>query len=225
MPRLVLIITFCSITLNAQLNPSEVNYLDFSTDSIDSLSEQKVGIKFIFSRNKTNYDFKNDQGLSESGIFSDHGASFGVEKSLFNLFNKKLELSINVFIDEFNQIGSIPENTFSWNSFFLTTGGSTSIPLIALRDSKFIRLSAGVGVSKCVFAKQTINDIEYDIKDHEEFDGVFSKASFGLCMDSFKIENIIFSIALRQEFFTSLDDNSVQELNINNTKISLQVRL
>ena len=225
MLRLGLIITFFCITLNAQLHPSEVNSIHFSTDSIDSLNEQKVGIKFIFSRNKTDYDFKNDQGLSESGIFPDHGVSFGVEKSLFNLFNKKLELSINVFIDEFNQIGSIPENTFSWNSYFLTSGGSTSIPLIALSDSKFIRLTAGVGVSKCVFAKQTINDIEYDIKDHEEFDGVFSKASFGLCIDLFNTENITFSITLRQEFFASLDDNSAQELNINNTKISLQVIL
>ena len=78
MLRLGLIITFFCITLNAQLHPSEVNSIHFSTDSIDSLNEQKVGIKFIFSRNKTNYDFKNDQGLSESGIFSDHGASFGV---------------------------------------------------------------------------------------------------------------------------------------------------
>ena len=48
MPRLVLIITFCSITLNAQLHPSEVNYLDFSTDSIDSLSEQKLELNLFF---------------------------------------------------------------------------------------------------------------------------------------------------------------------------------
>ena len=225
MHRLILISTFFCITLNAQLHSSEDYPLHYSPESMDSLNKKEVGIKFIFSRNKTDYDFKNEQGLGESGIFSDHGASFGVEKTLLNLLNKKIELSINLFIDEFNQIGSIPENTFSWNSYFLTTGGSTSIPLIDLSDSKFIRLTAGVGLSKCVFAKQTINDIEYDIKDHEEFDGVFSKASFGLCVDLFKTENTTFSIALRQEFFTSLDDNSVQELNINNTKISLQVRL
>ena len=122
MHRLILISTFFCITLNAQLHSSEDYPLHYSPESMDSLNKKEVGIKFIFSRNKTDYDFKNDQGLGESGIFSDHGASFGVEKTLLNLLNKKIELSINLFIDEFNQIGSILKTPFR-GIYFLTTGG------------------------------------------------------------------------------------------------------
>ena len=69
MHRLILISTFFCITLNAQLHSSEDYPLHYSPESMDSLNKKEVGIKFIFSRNKTDYDFKNEQGLGESGIF------------------------------------------------------------------------------------------------------------------------------------------------------------
>ena len=178
MHRLILISTFFCVTLNAQLHSSEDYPIHYSPESMDSLNKKEVGIKFIFSRNKTDYDFKNEQGLGESGIFSDHGASFGVEKTLLNLLNKKIELSINLFIDEFNQIGSI-RNTFSWNSYFLT--GSTSIPLIDLSDSKFIRLTAGVGLSKCVLQSKLLMILNMISKIMRNLRSVFKSFFWFVC--------------------------------------------
>ena len=47
-----------------------VNSYRVSTELIDKIKRSEIGIKFIFSWNETDFYFKNDQGLIESGIFS-----------------------------------------------------------------------------------------------------------------------------------------------------------
>lgn len=186
---------------------------------------QEIFLKF--GKNFTTYEYKNSLGKKLEGIESSSGSNyeFGVEFLLDNSYNSlesRYSYSASLILNQFNAKGGNVNNTYVWNANYL--GIQNMLYLTALKAPNGIcnlKLKAGVNTSTILSGKQYINNIQYDLKNYDEFKGVFIQPSIGM---DFRLEinreiNVDFGYSFSKAF--NVSNKSSEKLSFTNNQLQL----
>ena len=128
-------------------------------------------VYFLTGTNFTNYNFTSEAEPMVTQIQSGTGSFYEVGYD-FSLNSDALSYSAAVTLNEFNALGGLPANSYSWQTKY--AGGQMSLNYLRKATNRFkYGLRAGFNLSKIVYGKQNLNGVIYDLLDQKEFSGIY----------------------------------------------------
>lgn len=185
------------------------------------MNAQKIHL--YFGKNQTHYAYKTNPGQSQPNLENDNGDYYeiGYEHDINKSFIYMGGLSLN----QFNNIGGDELNYYSWKTRYI--GLQNVIAYSFYNKNAFKALvTAGVGVSTLLSGAQQINNSFYDLKDQDQFNGVFIQPSLGLEL-RYNLHDIA-ELSLKYNFskaWNLSEVNDGEKLSFNNNQIALGIHI
>lgn len=143
---------------------------------------------FTTGLNKTNYDYENSEGnsnenvKSSSGNFFEIGYAFPIEISRrtrsFGRYSR-LHFKTGLTLNEYNATGGNTIDNYDWDSQYL--GLRTDLEYYILGSELLaLSLDGGLGFEFLLNGKQKIGGNTYNLKDSDEFNGLYLTPRFGM---------------------------------------------
>jgi hypothetical protein len=184
-------------------------------------------IFFKTGKNLTQYNYKNSLGKTVSGLEGSSGSNYelGVEYLLDdanNSLGSRFSYSVSLILNQFNAKAGNVNNTYVWNANYLgiqnMINGSV---LYSPYDEYVLKVKAGVNTSSLVSGKQFINNVVYDLKNYDEFEGIVVQPLIGF---DFRLElsrelNVNIGYLFSKAF--NVTNKSSEKLSFTNSQIQL----
>ena len=185
---------------------------------------------FSTGLNSTSYDYKNTKGnsndnvQSSSGNFYEIGYSFPLEMSRrtrslgrYSRLHFKTALSLN----EYNATGGNTIDNYQWDSKYL--GLRTNLEYYFLgADLVAVSVDGGLGFEFLLNGKQKIGGNTYNLKDSDEFNGLYLTPSIGLNVSVNISEEV--SLTTGYSFSKAISSKSGDEsVSFNNSQLKFGI--
>ena len=151
-----------------------------------SLSSQSAF--FNTGLNTTSYDYKNSKGESNSNVqssngnFYEIGYSFPLEISerskTFGRYSR-LHFKTGLTLNQYNATGGNTIDNYEWNSQYLGLRSDLEYYILGA-DLLALSIDGGIGFEFLLNGKQKIGGNTYDLKDSDEFNGLYFTPRIGL---------------------------------------------
>jgi hypothetical protein len=191
--------------------------------AVKSLNAQDVFLKS--GRNFTNYDYKNNDGQKEVDFVSRGGRSFELgygfpitfsskkaareerSSSGLNAFKNEISFAVN----SFDAYGGDINNNYSYET---TYGGLKNKFSFVAKAKKFdVGLKAILGINTLIAGTQLINNSRFDLRDSDEFTGVFLETGLGVSTSYYFLDHSYFSFAYEYTRNTRPGKIDVEHIN------------
>ena len=184
-------------------------------------------IFFKSGKNFTDYNYKNSKGQTVSGFKNSSGLNYELGVEFFldgesNSLESRFSYSASLTLNQFNATKGNPSNTYVWNTNYI--GIQNMLYLSAITDPNGIfnlKLKAGVNTSTILSGKQSINNVHYDLKNYDEFKGVFVQPSVGM---DFRLEvsrELTLNLGYSYSKAINVSNKSSEKLSFTNNQIQL----
>ena len=151
-----------------------------------SLSSQSAF--FNTGLNTTSYDYKNSKGESNSNVHSSNGNfyeigySFPLEISerskTFGRYSR-LHFKTGLTLNQYNATGGNTIDNYEWDSQYLGLRSDLEYYILGA-DLLALSVDGGIGFEFLLNGKQKIGGNTYDLKDSDEFNGLYFTPRIGL---------------------------------------------
>ena len=151
-----------------------------------SLSSQSAF--FNTGLNTTSYDYKNSKGESNSNVqssngnFYEIGYSFPLEISersrTFGRYSR-LHFKTGLTLNQYNATGGNTIDNYEWDSQYLGLRSDLEYYILGA-DLLALSVDGGIGFEFLLNGKQKIGGNTYDLKDSDEFNGLYFTPRIGL---------------------------------------------
>lgn len=188
---------------------------------IENKENKKPNFYLGFGKTIANYLYKNSKNRSNENINTSLGNVF--EIGVGDLYtNLGINIGMEFKMIEYNAIGNNQDINFEWNTTFLGLNaiGNKQFKLIGKSEIEF---QLGVGVQKILGGNQLLGKEITNLAKNNEFDGVFGNIEVGFGLNIINQNDYSGGIHLSYNKATSLDNNSVEELNFSSFQIKLRL--
>lgn len=151
-----------------------------------SLSSQTAF--FNTGLNTTSYDYKNSEGNSNENIKSSNGTFFEIGYSFPIEFSKRtrsfgrysrLHFKTGLSLNQYNATGGNSIDNYDWKSQFIGLRSDLEYFIFAA-DFLSVSVDGGLGLEVFLNGKQKIGGNTYNLKDSDEFNGLFFTPRVGI---------------------------------------------
>ena len=177
--------------------------------------------------NFTQYNYINSMGKSVSVLEGSNGSNYelGFEYFLDNAdssLESSFSYSASLILNQFNAKGGDFNNTYVWNTNYLGIQNMAYVSLLMSPNSVYnLKLKAGVNTSTILSGQQYINNIIYDLKNYDEFKGVFIQPLLGV---DFRLEvnrELCLNIGYLFSKAFNVSNKSSEKLSFTNNQLQL----
>lgn len=151
-----------------------------------SLSSQTAF--FNTGLNTTSYDYKNSEGNSNENIKSSNGTFFEIGYSFPIEFSRRtrsfgrysrLHFKTGLSLNQYNATGGNSIDNYDWKSQFIGLRSDLEYFIFAA-DFLSVSVDGGLGLEVFLNGKQKIGGNTYNLKDSDEFNGLFFTPRVGI---------------------------------------------
>lgn len=192
---------------------------------LSSTSVFAQSLYFKTGKNFTNYVFESSSGGIQSSIVKlkpDSGSfyEFGIA---LPFSSSRFSCEFGISLNELNSIVEAPSKSVKYKTEYV--GLDNSVLFSVIRTKKILcDAKLGFGLQTMVFGKQEIGGVLYDLKQFDEFNGLFFRQSLGLQVKLAASNQLNFSVGYDYHYDVfNTKNNSNQSLLINNNQIKFGI--
>ncbi|MCL9770576.1 hypothetical protein NAT47_09105 [Flavobacterium sp. HXWNR69] len=139
---------------------------------------------FVTGTNFTKYNFEAKNSSMTTKLQSGNGTTHEIGYAI-PIRNKDFSYSFGVTLDEYNALAGSTTNSYKWDTKYL---GAQAALHYDYKVSPFFSVSAraGINLSSIIYGKQSIDGEIFDLKNQEEFSGLFLRV-FGKIQTLYKL--------------------------------------
>ena len=197
---------------------------------------------FLFSQNiflntgvnLTTYDYKNSSGGSSENVLSSNGMFYELGYSVPLDFSKRsrgwgrysrMQFETSFTLNDYNATGGNSLDNYDWNSQY--AGLRTGVEYMVFPNNTVtLSVEGSFGFETLLNGKQKIGGETFNLKDSEEFNGLFITPKFGLNAVYNVTEDVGLSGGLHFSKALSMKGESRNEtLQFNNTHFSFGITI
>lgn len=147
-----------------------------------SVPLQAQHLKFATGTNFTEYDYQNSANQSDLNLRRGRGNfyEFSLTKPIDS--SRVFAYEIGAVLNEFNTQGGNQLNMYSWKTAYLGLKAGLSIALITSESGFKTSLVAGLSGHSLLNGQQYTNGFPNDLKNQDDFSGIFLETSVGLAI-------------------------------------------
>jgi hypothetical protein len=144
------------------------------------LQLQAQQFRFSTGTNYTEFDYENSANQSDLNLSKGRGNFY--EWSFVNAVDSSEVFSyqIGLVYNEFNAKGGNLLNMYSWSTGYLGLKAGLSCAIITSASGFRTALNVGLNGNSLVTGSQSINGLTNNLKDQQDFSGLFIETSFGI---------------------------------------------
>lgn len=176
---------------------------------------------FSFGKSITSYDYRNSKNETNQNLKSSLGNIY--EIGLKNLYRiHEVDFDVEIELIDYNSTGNNDTTNFEWNTSYLgfNTLGHQNIKISNAFD---IGLDFGIGIQHILSGKQTLGNRVYDLKNNNEFDGLFGNLKLAIGLNTISNNDFNAGLYVGYNKSISLDSNSIEKLNFSSFHIKVKL--
>lgn len=134
-------------------------------------------VYLLVGSNTTKYSFKSSQGEMTTSLQSSKGLSFETGYAI-PINAKNIFYDVGVTLNDYNAIASSFANNYKWETKYIGVQNALRFNF-PISFNLQVGLNGGLNISKIIYGKQTTNGVVNDLKNQDEFSGVFFSSFVG----------------------------------------------
>ncbi|MGY8951712.1 MAG: hypothetical protein ACKVJW_07995 [Flavobacteriales bacterium] len=176
--------------------------------------------------NSTSYDYKNSEGNSNENIKSSNGSFFELGYSFPIEFSKRarsfgrysrLHFKTALTLNQYNATGGNTLDNYDWDSQYIGLRSDLEYFLLGA-DFLVLSMDAGLGLEVFLNGKQKIGGNTYNLKESDEFNGLYFTPRVGLNLSVNVSEEVALMGGINLSKAISASKSDQESVSFNNSQ-------
>lgn len=199
----------------------KIYYYVFTLLPLISVFGQEVYLNL--GHNFSAFDYTDSYGKKNENFNSKSSASYEIGYK-FKL-DQKFNLTTGITLDEYNAITGDLVNNYSWNSSYVGFQALVKYSVFELESSPLsLNLNSGINFNHIASGEQNINGQSFNLRDQNEFKGLFIKPIIGFDIQYVWYDDMIFCVGYN--YSKNFGNSSNEEkLNFINSQIMFGISI
>lgn len=187
--------------------------------SLQNVHSQEI--YFYSGKNYTNYDYKDNTGISNPSLQTGSGDFYEIGYAM-PLGYEIISYAIGLNLNEYNAIGGNTVNSYSWNTQYLGVKNSISYSLFD-RSAFDIALSGGLTLATLLYGKQEIDGTFLDLLSQKEFSGLIVQPFVGFQARYYVLNDGYLSFGYNFSKSFNVTNSTNEKLSFNNSQLQFGI--